>query len=416
MHNGISAEIIRRHAAGEQEGEYLSVRVDFVLLHEPAMALLLDDLARLNREIWDPDKILVTIDHFAPPASVERANIVRKVLSYVEKNRLPNRSVYGGICHQLLVEGPWVKPGGLVLGSDSHTVTAGALGCLATGMGSTDILYTLVTGRTWLRPPQAVKVDLNGHFPPGVMGKDLILDLLGRGGENGFAWQAVEFVDQAQAVCMDDRFAVCNMVVEGGAKNGLFYPDEITAEYLRNRGDNGEPSGWPGDFQPEYNAQWNLELSDLEPVLALPHSPANVVPVSDVKKERVDQVFIGSCTGGRLTDIRMAASILKGHKICFTTRLLVIPASTKIYTEAMDHGYLRTILDAGGVIMNPSCGPCGGIDKGILADGDTCLSTSNRNFKGRMGSPQANVMLASPATAAATAIAGVVTDPREFLP
>jgi len=415
MTDGISGEIIRRHAAGKREGAYHRVAVDFTLVHEPALALLLASLAELNMDILNPEKMLVTVDHFAPPATVERADIVRQVLAYVEEKGLPNCSVYGGICHQLLVEGPWIHPGSLVLGSDSHTVTAGALGCLATGMGSTDILYTLVTGRTWLRLPGAIKIDLTGSFPAGVMGKDLILHLLGRFGEGGFSWQAVEIRDRNGAVGMDDRFAVCNMVVEGGAKNGLFLPDGITAAWLRERGDGGAIPDWLVQCRPDYLNEHPVDLSGLAPLVALPHSPANVVPVADAPKKRIDQVFIGSCTGGRMTDLAMAADILKGKKVSSRTRLLVIPASMAVYRKALQRGIVATILDAGGVIMNPSCGPCGGIDKGILAAGDICVSTSNRNFKGRMGSPHAQVILASPATAAASAVAGTVADPREFL-
>ncbi len=236
----------------EKRGNTSPSMSTFVLLPDPTFALLLSELKELGGQIWDKEKVLVTVDHFAPPSTVERANIAKKVISFAADEKLPHCSIYQGICHQLLVEGPWLKPGMLVLGADSHTTTAGALGCLATGMGSTDILYTLMTGRTWLKPPEAVRIDLKGKLPPYIMGKDVILELLGRFGEGGFLYQALEFYDIDEAIPMDDRFAICNMVVEGGAKNGLFRPDKITKKYLKER--DGHSSRWENftDGEPDY--------------------------------------------------------------------------------------------------------------------------------------------------------------------
>jgi 3-isopropylmalate/(R)-2-methylmalate dehydratase large subunit len=365
--------------------------------------------------MWDKDKILVTLDHFAPPSTVERANIVKDVLSFIEDQGITNCRTYEGICHQLLVEGSWVGPGMVVLGADSHTTTAGALGCLATGMGSTDILYTLVTGRSWLRPPEAVRVDLTGDLPPYVTGKDIALALLGGSGEGGFLYKALEFYDSNGAIPMDDRFAICNMVVEGGAKNGLFNPDEITWGYLEKRDGNGRRFPWSLHGEARYEEAIEIDLSYLRPNLALPHSPARVVDVTEAHGEHIQQVFIGSCTGGRLRDLEATAHILRGRRVAPGMRLLVVPASQQIYQEAIEKGYIQAIVEAGGVILNPSCGPCGGIDKGMLGAGERCLSTSNRNFQGRMGDPSSLVYLASPLTAAATAVRGEITDPREML-
>lgn len=415
MVQGYTGEIIQRHADGEREGGFLRVTVDFVLLHDPTLALLLADLKGLEATIWDKDRILVTVDHFAPPSTVERATIVKEVLSFVEQEGISNCKVYQGICHQLLVEGPWVGPGMVVLGADSHTTLAGALGCLATGMGSIDILYALVTGRTWLRPPGAVSITLTGGLSPSVMGKDIILDLLGKAGEGGFLYKALEFYDTERAIPMDDRFAVCNMAVEGGAKNGFFFPDEVTWAYLQGRDGGGEYPSVPFDGDPLYEEEMEVDLSSLCPKVAVPHSPAQVADVVDVRGEKIHQVFIGSCTGGRLRDLEGAAGILFGKKVASGVRLLVTPASQKIYQEAIERGYIQAIVEAGGVIINPSCGPCGGIDKGVLAAEERCLSTSNRNFRGRMGDPSSQVYLASPLTAAATALRGEVTDPREVL-
>jgi len=415
MLEGYTDKIIQKHSEGRREGEYEAVDVDFVLLPDPTFALLLSELKDLGGRIWDKEKVFVTVDHFAPPSTIERANIAKAVISFAKNEALPHQSIYQGICHQLLIEGPWLRPGMLVLGADSHTTTAGALGCLATGMGSTDILYTLVTGKTWLRPPKAVRIDLMGKLPPYIMGKDIILDLLGRFGEGGFRYQALEFDDDGGVLSMDDRFAICNMVVEGGAKNGLFAPDQVTKNYLEER--DGHSNHWEKSSREDfhYTQELKVDLSSLKPKVALPHSPAHAVTVEEVKGEAIDQVFIGSCTGGRLRDLELTARILKKRKVASGIRLLITPASQKIYQEAMEKGYLQVILEAGGVILNPSCGLCGGIDKGILAAGEKCVSTSNRNFQGRMGDPSSRIYLASPLTAAASALAGRIIDPREVM-
>jgi len=415
MSKGYTGEIIRRHADGRREGAYIAVHVDQALVHDPALALMIKDFERLGASVWDPDRVLVTVDHFAPPSSVERANIVRQVLAFTKKAGLARTQVYTGICHQVFVESSGVLPGGLVVGSDSHTTTAGALGCLATGMASTDILYTLITGKTWLRSPDAIRVDLSGNLPDGIMGKDIILYLLSRGGEGGYLNNAIEFHDLSGTIGMDDRFAICNMVVEGGAKNGLFYPDEVTQTYLSKRDGNVDTRRWDVPDSVRYITEESIDVSALEPHVARPHSPANGVPVGETVGQKVDQVFIGSCTGGRLRDIEMAARILKGNRVHKTVRLMVSPASQNIYRQAIENGYIQILVDAGAVILNPSCGPCGGIDKGILAAGDVCLSTSNRNFKGRLGDPEARTFLCSPFTAAAGALKGEIVDPREVL-
>jgi len=415
MVEGYTGNIIQKHSDGRREGEYYAVDVDFVLLPDPTFALLLSELKDLGGRIWNKERVFVTVDHFAPPSTIERANIAKAVISFAKVEALPHQSIYQGICHQLLIEGPWLRPGMLVLGADSHTTTAGALGCLATGMGSTDILYTLMTGKTWLKPPATVRIDLKRKLPPYLMGKDIILDLLGRFGEGGFLYQALEFYDNDGALPMDDRFAICNMVVEGGAKNGLFIPDKATRKYLKNR--DGQSGGWGDSFdeKPLYLNRVEVDISSLHPKVALPHSPARVVDANDIKGEIIQQVFIGSCTGGRLRDLEMTARLLRKKKIASGMRLLISPASQKIYQEAIEKGYLQTILEAGGVILNPSCGLCGGIDKGILGAGEKCLSTSNRNFQGRMGDPSSSIYLASPVTAAASSLAGRIIDPREVM-
>ena len=412
MSKGLTGAIIASRCDGRQEGAYRAARVDFMLVHDPGLALMLTDTDASEPVIHDTGSVLLTIDHFSPASTIERANILKDVLAFSRKAGLPHIATHRGVCHQVLVEGPWVTPGMLVVGSDSHTTTAGALGCVATGMASTDMRYCLATGTTWLTLPDAVRINISGTLPSCCTGKDLILDLLGSAGEAGFLNQALEFYDSGRQISMDDRFAVCNMVVEGGAKNGLFYPDDITRAYLEAR-DGKKITGWSCDQAPACSRELTLDLASLVPNIALPHSPARVCSAAEAGPEKIDQVFIGSCTGGRLSDLARAARILEGRQIAPEVRLLVCPASQAIYREAINRGYIQALLDAGGVILNPSCGPCGGIDKGILAAGETCLSTSNRNFRGRMGDPASAVFLASALTAAATALRGVITDPRE---
>lgn len=415
MRKGYTGEIIRRHADGRQEGDCVAVHVDQVLVHEPALALMINYFEEVDASLFDPESILLTVDHFAPPSTVERANLVKQVLEFAKDKGFLHTQTYQGICHQLFIEASRVFPGSLVLGSDSHTTTAGALGCLATGMASTDIFYTLMTGKTWLRFPDAIRVNLSGKLPDSVMGKDIILYLLSQAGEGGYLYRAIEFYDLEAAIGMDDRFTICNMVVEGGAKNGLFIPDDITAVYLEERDGEVNTRAWDTLSASGYKKEETIDVSSFEPHIALPHSPANSVPVSNAVGEKVDQVFIGSCTNGRLRDFEMAARLLKGRRVHERVRLMITPASQRIYREAIEKGYIQNFVDAGAVILNPSCGPCGGIDKGILAAGDVCLSTSNRNFKGRLGDPEARTYLCSPLTAAAGAIKGAITDPREFL-
>jgi 3-isopropylmalate/(R)-2-methylmalate dehydratase large subunit len=412
MDKGYTGEIIQRHADGRREGESLSVKVDFVLLPDPTLVLLLSGLKEFGGKIWNKEKVLVTVDHFAPPSTIERANLAKTVITFAMNEKLPHCFIYQGICHQLLVEGPWVRPGMIVLGADSHTTTAGALGCLATGMGSTDILYTLITGKTWLRSPETVRIDLKANLPPYIMGKDIILELLGRSGEGGFLYQALEFYDIDGVIPMDDRFAICNMVVEGGAKNALFRPDGVTREYLKERDDPLVQRENLFEEEPQYTKRIEMDLSSLHPKVALPHTPAQVVDVEEIEGEEIEQIFIGSCTGGRLRDLEQAASLLRKRKISPRIRLLITPASQKIYQEAIKKGHIQVLLEAGGVVLNPSCGPCGGIDKGILGAREGCLSTSNRNFQGRMGDPSSRIYLASPLTAAASAMVGRIIDPR----
>ena len=395
---------------------YLRVKPDLVLGHEATIALLIKRLRAAEKRVFDPEKCFFAADHFVPPATPERAAILRTYLQFVDEEGIPKDQLFQGISHQLLVEDSRCVPGALIVGADSHTTMAGALGCFAAGFGSTDILAILATGLVFMTIPEAMKITFKGTLPSDVKGKDLALTMMKHLGEGGGAYRALEFVDHTDGIPMADRMTLTNMAVDCGAKNGLFAPDSITREYMRLRDKDapGDFEEWvPGDDS-AYGSHWVLDVTNLEPVVARPGSPADVAPVSEASGESVDQVFIGSCCGGRLEDLQDAAAMLRGRKVQAGLRMVVTPASQKVYKEAVLDGTVQTLIEAGAMVTTSSCGACGGIDKGILAEGEVCISTSNRNFRGRMGHPEARIYLSSARTAAAAALVGRVVDPREI--
>ena len=320
-----------------------------------------------------------------------------------------------GVCHQLVAES-LAKPGDVICGADSHTVTAGGLSAFATGMGSSDIAVAFALGKTWFRLPDTIRVVVSGDFPPGVSAKDLILHLIGQLGADGATYKALEFGgDTVEAMSIPQRLTIANMSVEAGAKVGLFPSDKITHDYLvsQGRGDNYRPLS--PDAEARYEKTIHIDVSYLEPTLSKPHTVDNTALVRELKGVKIQQVFIGTCTNGRLEDLAVAAAILKDKKRHPDTRLIVAPASRDVLLQATQAGYIATLIGAGAVSLPPGCGACLGLHQGVLGDGEACLSTANRNFKGRMGNPDAFIYLGSPATAAATAIAGEITDPREVI-
>jgi len=357
---------------------------------------------------------MVVADHFSPPATVERAVILRKVQDFCKEHAWPLR-LFEGICHELLIDDPRTRPGTLIIGSDSHTVTAGALGCVAIGFGSTDVFGVVLKGRIALRVPPVVRVVLQGRLHAGVMGKDIMLDMFRRSGPEKLNDTALEFVDTTEGgIAQSDRFSICNMVTEAGGKAALFVPDAITEAFLRQR--DGQPAAlraWGPD--PDPVDEVILDVSAVEPLVALPHSPFNVAPLRGHEGTPLDQVFIGSCNAGRLSDLQIAARILEGRQVAPGLKTIVIPGTRQVYLDALDAGCIQTLVRAGAVVAWPSCGPCGAIDKGVLAPGERCAATINRNYQGRMGSPDAEIFLVSPATAAASMVTGTLTDPRKFL-
>jgi 3-isopropylmalate/(R)-2-methylmalate dehydratase large subunit len=340
------------------------------------------------------------------------SNDHRLLRQFAVKSGCPIYDVGGGICHQIVAES-LARPGDVIVGADSHTVTAGALGAFATGMGSSDVAIAFGLGKTWFRVPESIKIAVSGKFTPGVMAKDLILHLIGKIGADGATYKALEFGgDGLENISLSGRLTIANMSVETGAKVGLFPADRITRDYLssQGRGDHYQPLS--ADNDAVYERTINIDLAALEPLVAKPHSVDNVAPARELKGTKIQQVFIGTCTNGRLEDIAIVARILKGEKRHPETRLIVAPASQPVLLEAIRAGYIQTLVEAGAIILPPGCGACLGLHQGVLASGEACLSTANRNFRGRMGSPEAFIYLGSPATAAATALTGEITDPR----
>ena len=398
---------------GQEAGTTVEPEIDLLMGHDATTALVIDSFDQRGLRVYDPSRVLIVFDHFAPPPSVEWANILNKTLGFVRKHELPHL-LFKGICHQLLAEHPKVLPGKIVIGADSHTVTAGALGCFATGVGSTDFLSALTKGRLWLRVPTTIRVLLRGRMPAYIQGKDVILALLARLGDDGACYRCLEFHDETEnGISMDNRLSISNMSVELGAKAAIFVPDAITKRYVLEKGGNWEPV--LSDNTARYEATVLLDIGSLEPLVALPHGFTRIVPVKEVGAVRVSQVFIGSCTGGRPEDLAAAATIFRGNQVAPFVRAIVIPSSVQILQQAMTAGDIQTCIAAGATVSNPSCGPCGAIDKGILGEDDVCISTSSRNFQGRMGALGAAVYLSSTLTAATSALRGLITDPREVM-
>jgi len=362
-----------------------------------------------------PQQTIIFLDHAAPSPARQLSNDHILLRRFAEETGCCVYEVGEGICHQLVAE-QFASPGDVILGSDSHTVTAGALGAFATGMGSSDVAVALALGKTWFRVPESFLIELNGVFPRGVYAKDLILYLIGQIGADGANYKALEFGGEALAqMTMSQRLTIANMAVEAGAKVGLFPADKITRNFLieHGRGDNYKPL-YP-DAEANYEQVIPVNLDQLEPMLSLPHAVDNVRPVAQVKRVKIQQAFIGTCTNGRLEDLAVAAEILKGKKKCPGTRLLIAPASRQVLIRAIEKGYIQSLLEAGATVLPPGCTACLGLHQGVLGDGEVCISTANRNFKGRMGNPEAMIYLASPATAAASAIRGEIADPRDIM-
>jgi len=415
----ITEKILAAHAGKESvsPGELIEVEVDLALANDITAPLAIGVFHDLGaREVFDREKIALVPDHFVPNKDIESAQQVKLTREFARKHRIKHFFELGetGIEHVILPEKGLVAPGYLVIGADSHTCTYGALGAFSTGVGSTDLGAILATGKTWMKVPSTIKLVYEGKLPPWVGGKDLILYTLGLLGVAGAVYHSLEFTGEVIGqLSMAHRFTMANMAVEAGAKNGIFEPDGITKEYMEGRSDRAG-NFMQSDPDASYDKEIKIAVDDMEPQVALPHSPDNVRPVSEVDSVQLDQVFLGSCTNGRLEDLRDVADLLKGQKAARGIRFIVIPGSPLIYKEAIKEGIIKTFLDAGAVIGPPCCGPCLGGHMGILAEGERALSTSNRNFVGRMGHSKSEVYLASPVVAAASAIMGRIASPEDL--
>jgi len=414
------AEKVLAKKAGLDEvvpGQIVTVRPDHLLMHDNTSAIVSkvsEDLKTYG--LVSPDLPIIAIDHVVPAVDEKTALGHAKIREFVETYGVRHFFDVGeGVCHQIVVEKGLALPGQLVLGSDSHTCMYGALNVFATGIDRTEAAVLLLTGETWLRVPETIRVAISGAFPRGVMGKDLVLRIIGDVGADGANYMAVEFHGDLSGLPQDDRFTVANMGIEMGAKLAAFSVDSVTQAYLDEHAPGASYQPIWADGDATYRRELAYSLSELEPLVARPHAVDNVTPVSEVKGLPIQQAFLGTCTNGRLSDLREAASVLKGKRVARGVRLLVIPASRSIFQAALADGTIADLVDAGAMVGPPGCGPCLGAHLGLLAPGERCISSSNRNFQGRMGSKDAEVFLGSPLTVAASALTGVLTDPREVL-
>jgi 3-isopropylmalate/(R)-2-methylmalate dehydratase large subunit len=398
-----------------EPGEIVTVRPDHLLTHDNTAAIISKIGADLETYgIADPDTSVIVLDHVVPAASEKTATNHKKIREFVARHRIKHFYDTGeGICHEVLIAKGHAFPGSLIVGSDSHTCTYGAVGAFATGIDRTEAASIMLTGKTWLKVPQSLRVALRGALTGPVSAKDLVLTIIGDIGADGANYLSVEFHGDVASLCMEERITIANMGVEMGAKNAVFPVDGITEDFLKVA---GAPKGWEAvwaDPDAEYVKTLEYDLSKIDPVVAKPHTVDNVVPVDEVKGLEINQFLIGTCTNGRLGDLRTAAGILEGKRIHRAARLLVLPASRDIMLEAAKDGTIATLVAAGAMVLPPGCGPCLGAHQGVLAPKERCLSTANRNFKGRMGCADAEIYLASPATVAASALEGRIVDPRE---
>ena len=389
-------------------GDFVVVNVDLAYSHDSTTPLAIKSFYKVADRVFNPSKIKIFFDHVIPSPNVDVAELHKKIREFANKQGIS--VICEGVCHQVVAE-KFASMGQVIIGADSHTCTLGALNSFATGVGSTDIACVYATGKIWLRVPESIKIRIDGKPRKGVFAKDIILSIIGEFGENGLTYKAVEFCGSLIGkLSIDSRLTICNMVIEMGAKNGITEADEKVKRFVNGRG-----KSVVSDKNACYEDEIAYDASDFEPMIACPDRVDNVKSISEVEGLEVDQVFIGTCTNGRLEDLKIAAKILKNRKIDKNVRLIVTPASKKVYLEAMRQGYIEILLKAGAIVTNPGCGACLGRHQGVLAKDEVCLSTSNRNFKGRMGHPDAKIYLASPATAAVSAIEGKITDPRCYL-
>lgn len=414
----MSQKILAAHAGLDEvkAGQLIEAKLDMVLGNDVTSPVAINVFEGCNADsVFDKTKIAMVMDHFTPNKDIKSAQHCLQVRNFADKYEIKNYFDVGemGIEHALLPEKGLVGPGSLVIGADSHTCTYGALGAFSTGVGSTDMAAGMISGKAWFKVPSAIKFVLTGKPAPWVSGKDIILHIIGEIGVDGALYKSMEFTgDGLEYLSIDDRLCIANMAIEAGAKNGIFPVDDVTREYCNGRFQ-GTPVEYTADEDAVYDETYTIDLSQLRPTVAFPHLPENTKTIDNVGEIKIDQVVIGSCTNGRLSDLRIAASVLKGKKIAKNVRCIILPGTQQIWLDAMHEGLFDIFVNAGAVVSTPTCGPCLGGHMGILAQGERAVSTTNRNFVGRMGHVDSEIYLASPAVAAASAITGFITDPAK---
>ena len=412
----MAEKILAAHAGLDEvePGQLIECDLDLVLANDITAPIAIKTVREITDKVFDPTKIALVPDHYTPNKDIKSAEQAKIVRDFVREQGITHYYEVGcmGVEHALLPEQGVVGAGDLIIGADSHTCTYGALGAFSTGVGSTDAGVGMATGKAWFKVPETIKFVIDGELAPGATGKDVILHIIGKIGVDGALYKSMEFTGPGVAsLTMDDRLCVCNMAIEAGAKNGIFPVDETTRAYLKGRSQR-EPVFYEADPDAVYEQTIEIDLSQLEPTVSYPHLPENTHPAAEGKTIKIDQVVIGSCTNGRLEDMEAAYNILKGRHIAKGVRGIIIPATMAVYKECILRGWTTAFIDAGCIVSTPTCGPCLGGYMGILAEGERCVSTTNRNFVGRMGHVKSEVYLASPATAAASALTGYITDPR----
>lgn len=416
----MTQKILAQHAGSEyvESGDLITVNLDLVLGNEITTDMAIKEYDKLGlSKVFDIEKVVIVPDHFTPCKDINSAQQCKRVRKFAREKEIKNYFEVGemGIEHVIIPEKGLVAPGDLVIGADSHTCTYGAMGAFSTGIGSTDMGVAMATGKAWLKVPEAIKFHLKGKFHPWVTGKDLILHIIGKFGVDGALYKSMEFVGEGVSdITMDERFTICNMGIEAGAKNAIFPVDDVTKEYLKGRL-NKEMRIYEADSDAVYSEEYEINLEDIVPTVAFPHSPENTKTIDEAAGISIDQVVIGSCTNGRIEDLRLAAAILKSNQVKKGVRAIIIPGSQETYLQAIKEHLIEIFIEAGAVVSTPTCGPCIGGHMGALADGEKAVSTTNRNFLGRMGHVGSEVYLASPAVAAASAISGVIASPEAIM-
>jgi 3-isopropylmalate/(R)-2-methylmalate dehydratase large subunit len=415
MGQNLPEKILSAHCGREvHAGDTVIAELDLVMAHDTTCAWAIDPFYEIAQKVFDPSRVVIPFDHAFPAPSTAMAKLQKKIRAFAKEQGIRIRT--DGVCHQLLAE-DYIHPGMLVLGADSHTPTGGGLGALTIGVGSTDAAVALATGKNWFRVPEVIRIVIGGELPHGVFAKDVILHIAGRLGTEHCTYKVIEFAGPVvEAWTVPNRLTLTNMCAELGAKTAIVPSDEKTREYLESQGRGEDWVANASDPDATYCETITIDVSELVPTVACPHDIDQEAQVEKIAGRHVDQVFIGSCTNCRIEDLRVVKAIWEGRELDPDTRVVVTPASRKVYQQALDEGLVEFMLQKGAVITNPGCGACLGRQGGVLDDGEVCVSTSNRNFRGRMGSPNAEIYLASPATAAATALSGRLSDPREFLP